>query len=613
MSTGVTLRILMLEDNSTDAELIQRLLRKSHPGCVTRVASARAAFLTCLEEFKPQVILADNSLPQFDAAEAFRAVKARGINVPFILVTGTVSEEFAADIIKQGADDYILKDRMHRLPAAIEAALKQKESANDVQRTLQQLSVSEQNYRTLVERITDGFIALDKDWNYTYINKRAGEMIHRDPQTLIGRNVWEIFPDAVGSATYNAFMQAMQEQRYVNNVDYYEPLDLWQENFIYPSPEGISVFLRDISEKKRAEIESREAAETLRRSELRLKEAQSIAHISSWEIDLITQRQIWSDELYRILGVEKDESLPSREFFSSFLHPDEVDEVNEQIDKAFAALTHTRLHYRFIRRDGAVRFGYSEWKVEFNSNGEPQRMYGILQDITERKEAENELKETNRQLHDLSSYLQDVREEERIHIAREIHDELGQQLTGLKMNVHWLNKKLAPTDTQVKEKLAEIVELIDETVRSVRRISANLRPSILDDIGLIAALEWHSQEVQKRSEINVSFTASIQEPDLPVPVATGVFRIYQEVLTNAVRHANAHNITSVLDLQEDQLILNIRDDGQGMDQQAVKKKKTLGLLGIRERTFLLGGRFKLDSEPGKGTAIQITIPLNNSQ
>jgi signal transduction histidine kinase len=155
-----------------------------------------------------------------------------------------------------------------------------------------------------------------------------------------------------------------------------------------------------------------------------------------------------------------------------------------------------------------------------------------------------------------------------------------------------------------------MIDLVDETVKSVRRISSNLRPSILDDLGLIAALEWHSQEVEKRAEIRVSFHADMTEPELPVAIATGIFRIYQEALTNAVRHANAHEINSSLRLKDNCLILKVKDDGRGMDLAVTATKKTLGLIGIKERTFVLGGKYHLKSEPGKGTEIQVSVPFN---
>ena len=243
----------MLEDSHTDAELVQRVLKKEHMPCIFHLAMTEADFSDALDLFLPDVILADNSLPQFSATEALRVVRQRKLQIPFIMVTGTVSEEFAANIIKSGADDYILKDRLIRLPNAIQAAVKKRQIEIEKGKALEQLVDSEKRYRIFIQRITDAFISLDTNWCYTYLNKQAGDLIRRDPVAMIGKNVWEEFPDAVGSSTYFTFMRAMKEQHYMSNVDYYEPLDLWQENHIYPSKDGLSIFIRDITEKKKLE------------------------------------------------------------------------------------------------------------------------------------------------------------------------------------------------------------------------------------------------------------------------------------------------------------------------------------------------------------------------
>lgn len=221
-----------------------------------------------------------------------------------------------------------------------------------------------------------------------------------------------------------------------------------------------------------------------------------------------------------------------------------------------------------------------------------------------------EILQINKQLHDLSSHLQNVREEERMQIARDIHDELGQQLTGLKMEVSWLRNRISSGDENINQKIGSIIELIDETVKSVRRISSNLRPSMLDDLGLVAALEWYSEEVAKRTGIHIHFGSSLQGINIPITTATGIFRIYQEVLTNAIRHANASEILSSLQYENGQLLFQISDDGRGMDISTIDGRKTLGLIGIKERTFALGGKYELTSELGKGTKIKISIPFS---
>ncbi|HEX2627866.1 MAG TPA: histidine kinase [Chitinophagaceae bacterium] len=223
------------------------------------------------------------------------------------------------------------------------------------------------------------------------------------------------------------------------------------------------------------------------------------------------------------------------------------------------------------------------------------------------KVVESEL--MNEQLRELSAHLQHIREEERMHIAREMHDELGQFLTGLKMDIAWLNKKLAPDPANGanREKLGEMTKLVDEAVVFVRRLAAELRPSILDDLGLVAALEWHSREFNRRFNIDVDFIAENPELKTSEAIATGLFRMYQESLTNVARHAEAQHVTAILKLINNEIHLSVTDDGKGFDTNG--KRKTLGLLGMKERAMMIGGQLEITSEPGKGTTVYITVPL----
>jgi signal transduction histidine kinase len=216
--------------------------------------------------------------------------------------------------------------------------------------------------------------------------------------------------------------------------------------------------------------------------------------------------------------------------------------------------------------------------------------------------------EINEQLRSLSAHLQNIREEERIHIAREMHDELGQLLTGFKMDVSWLRKRFAGNnDPALMEKLEGMVTITDEAVRFVRRIAAELRPSILDDLGLIPALEWHNREFEKRFNIQVEFQSHV-DFKIPSGIATGIFRMYQESLTNVARHSGAKKVSAILDTTDENIHLSITDDGKGFDIDRAEQK-TLGLLGMKERAIMIGGKLEIKSEPGRGTTILITIPL----
>jgi signal transduction histidine kinase len=231
-----------------------------------------------------------------------------------------------------------------------------------------------------------------------------------------------------------------------------------------------------------------------------------------------------------------------------------------------------------------------------------------------KKELEEKVIETgqmNEQLRNLSAHLQNIREEERMHIAREMHDELGQFLTGLKMDIAWLNKKLAggPEYAAHHEKLAEMNVLVDEAVVFVRKLAAELRPSILDDLGLVAALEWHSREFTRRFNIEVVLQNQTPHLETNPLVATGLFRMFQESLTNVARHADATKVVANLKAEDGYINLTVTDNGKGFDMETRGQRKTLGILGMKERALMIGGSLEIVSHPGQGTSVVISVPL----
>lgn len=232
----------------------------------------------------------------------------------------------------------------------------------------------------------------------------------------------------------------------------------------------------------------------------------------------------------------------------------------------------------------------------------------LSHDITQRIEAEKKLTQSLAQIRMLTGHLQEVREQERKNIARDIHDELGQQLTVLKMDVAWTIKKLQNPDEILLSQLRGLLDTIDGTMKSVRRICAELRPALLDDLGLIAAMEWQAREFEKNTAIAVELTLPAEVPGLLPDIKTGLFRIFQESLTNIARHAQARQVKVNLQVKDKLLMLKIEDNGKGFDISILNKKRTLGILGMEERSLMMGGKYIIKSEPGKGTTVKVTVP-----
>jgi signal transduction histidine kinase len=230
--------------------------------------------------------------------------------------------------------------------------------------------------------------------------------------------------------------------------------------------------------------------------------------------------------------------------------------------------------------------------------------------VAAQQQAEQELQRSRAELRSLSQHLQDVREEERTAIAREIHDELGQMLTALKMDLSWINKKLPEEQHQIRERTLELTRHVDETIGTVQRISAELRPGMLDDLGLIAAMEWQAQEFQKKTGIACQVRSDYDCSKLERRGTTELFRIFQEALTNIYRHAAATRAKVALAGTDRQLVLVVTDNGTGISEEKLSDPKSLGLIGMRERVRNLGGKLKISRIAQGGTSIRVVIPLD---
>jgi len=240
------------------------------------------------------------------------------------------------------------------------------------------------------------------------------------------------------------------------------------------------------------------------------------------------------------------------------------------------------------------------------------KLLGIVEnfkDITDRKKTEEALQFSHEQLRKVTSHLEIAREQERRAIAREIHDELGQSLAVLKMDVHWLLRHLPNKNDAIHTKLLEMDTHLEHTVRTVQRLVAELRPCLLDDLGLSAAIEWLANKVHERLGITIDVVSKPEDIKLDDSCNITVFRIFQEALTNISRHSEASQVDVRLELKDDVVTMCVKDNGGGMTEEQMNSSNAFGLIGMRERTAHLNGELEITSEIGRGTAISLTIPV----
>ncbi len=477
-----------------------------------------------------------------------------------------------------------------------------------------------------------------------------------------------------------------------------------------------------------------EKTRMLQVSEARLIEAQALAKVGSWETNLSTMEVTWSLETYKIFEIDPVDFKHSHPNFLDYVHPLDREMVDHAFKESIGSHFLHVVEHRAVSPSGAIKYVEERWKIFYDPLGNPVRALGTCQDLTERKQAqlkiiqsekdyknlfennpspmfiwnfkttqiidcneevllkygytrdeflnltikdirpledvaaleevitteeqygrvhkkvwrhkkksgevmflditghlidyngtraslvmlnditeklkaEEELKASYDQLKELTGHLQRVREEERTRIAREIHDELGQQLTGLKMDTSWILKSKNQSEVMVQERLSNMILLIDDTIQSVRRIASELRPGILDDLGLIAALEWQTQEFEKRTGIRSRFKTEVEDSDFDINIVTNIFRVYQEALTNVARHSQATLVETALEEKNGVLSLIVKDNGVGLNLEEAKNKKSLGLVGMKERALMLHGNLIIKNEEQRGVTIALEIPL----
>lgn len=365
----------------------------------------------------------------------------------------------------------------------------------------------------------------------------------------------------------------------------------------------------DIEDRKQAE-------EKLKHSEVQLAQAQRLAHIGSWDWDLRTNEVTWSDELYHIFGLQPGTISVAGEV-DRFIHPDDLDLGWDTVRRAIASKEPYDYYHRILRPDGAERIARSRGSIMSDERGEPIKVFGATQDVTELKQAEAKLKETSEQLRALSASVQTAREQESKRIAREIHDELGGALTSWRWDLEEVRDTISePLDSSqvaaVRTKIEAMIKLTETTLDTVRKLSSELRPAALE-LGLVEAIEWQALQFENRTGIPVQLECVMEKVDLDNGQATAAFRILQEALTNIQRHAQATRVTITCWEESGRFFLTIEDNGRGITESEKSARQSLGLLGMGERAHLAGGEIDIESVEGEGTKITVRVPLTDDQ
>lgn len=630
ISIPAVLRVLVIEDDPDLATLMESVLAlQTTPRFELRQAQTLADGLRLLGEADFDAAVLDLGLPDSCGAATVTAVHTRAPRLPIVVFSGVGDEKTIHAAMRQGAQDYILKGRAIAdiLPRSILFAVDQKRAAIA-------LRESEERYRAVVEDQSEVICRFRADGTFTFVNESYCRFFGKSPRELHGRK-WSqvaLADDVPGiEAQLRELSPAHPSVVIENRVRAASGQVHWLQfvNRGLFDPEGrlqeIQAVGRDITDLKKTE-------ESLRQSQSELtaiyENAPTMMCVLNADRQVLYVNRAFAEFVGRpaeelkmdracgVIGCQRSFDDPR-----GCGHGPACASCNVRLAMVDALATgrnHSGIEYRTTAlchgepRDSVFLAAVAPIQM----SGEPTLLL-CLEDITDRKRSEDELRASRAQLRALASRLQAVREEDRIHVAREIHDVMAQELTRLKMVLTWLKGRLtrcdkAPATEEMVARVSEATGITDTVISSVQRIATALRPAVLDSMGLCAAVEWQARDFQEYAGIPCH--ADVPEGEWPMDrdVATAAFRILQESLTNVQRHAGATRVDVRLRYKKGQLNLRIKDNGGGIRPEALNSPLSIGLAGMRERALLLDGKFEIHSRPGAGTTIEVSLPLTGS-
>ena len=465
-----------------------------------------------------------------------------------------------------------------------------------------------------LDHSTVGILWLNWDSHVRYANQAAEELLGYASERLLDQPLQALEPGLGMDDWLQLWRDARSgvEDHQVHECEWQRadgsrfPAAVTLSFLRFGSKEYLVVFLADITERRRASA-------ALQESEVRLKAMAGnvpglVFRFERQDADSPVNIAYISEASQRLVGYSAELLLQPGRGIRSLVHPDDEPGYWSSQQQALGSMSDWRWQGRILTRDGEVRWADIRASVRGRLEGR-QVWDGIVWDITDNKRIELQLDASRAQLRELAAHVETVREEEKAHIAREVHDELGQMLTVLKLEISMCEISFAALDPGLAARLQGMKRLIAQLFQQVRDVATALRPPILD-AGIASAIDWQARRFEERTGIACLVEVPECPPQLSNAKAIGLFRILQEALTNVMRHANAQTVSLSLEQRGDVLCLGISDDGQGFVVQQGRQGLSFGLVGMQERAQMLGGTLVLESQPGEGTSIHVSVPLN---
>jgi PAS domain S-box-containing protein len=612
------LNILILEDIPIDAEMIDRELRNANIEHNTRRVASKSKFLKELETSSPDVVLADYSLPQFSGLEALKIVRERGTKIPFILVTGMKNEEIAVECLKEGADDYILKSSLRRLPGAIQNALEKRRAEWENERLEEELERSQKQIITIFDSITDAFFSVSNSWEVKYLNPRSDVFlakVNKRREDLWGKNWWSEFPAPKDSVAYKALHSAMTDHKFAEFEEYYSALNSWLQVRAYPAEDGLAIYMQDATERKRAEEKIREQANLL-----------DIAQDAIVVRDLDDNIIYWNNSAERIYGWKRDEAIAKNA--SQLLHT-KADSIKHALldvkDKGswFGELKQiTKMQKTLIME--------SRWSLVRDEYGRPKSILTINTDITDKKSIEQQ-------------FLRAQRLESVGTMASGLLHDLNNILTPIILAVPFMKEKLTDETSQ------DILRTLESSAKRGEGVVRQLMSFVRGVPGEHVTLQLKHLLWELLNFVSETFPPMVKvRRHCPKGIwnvegdATQLYQVLMNLSINA-RDAMPNGGTLAIDLQNVVLneqeaglhfravpgpyvVLSVKDAGTGISPEIMNqifdpffttkepgKGTGLGLSSVLNIVKSHGGFIDVHSELGKGTEFKVFLPAKEEK
>ena len=470
---------------------------------------------------------------------------------------------------------------------------------------------SEERWTATLGSIGEAVIATDSKARVTFLNPVAAALTgwqSEEAQNQPVGDVFKIINEKSGMSADDEVLQVLEERQILtvtNNVALKtrDGREIPVEHSAAPilagegKVIGVVLVFRDVADRRQEQIETAEQAALL-----------ELTQDSVFVIDMEGTVLFWSRGAEAMLGYSKSQAAGkiSHDLLRTDF-PQPLAEIREELLR----VGHWEGDLVTTAQDGRRIVVSSRWALQWGKRDQAPRVLVINSDITERKLGEESLVLQREQLRALAEHLQWVREEDRKRVARDLHDQIGQILTAIKMDMTWMTRHLPESEGAVLARLKESIQLINNGVKAVRTICSGLRPGVLDDLGLAAAIEWQASEFASRNGILCQVSVPPVDLHLDGDRATATFRIFQECMTNVIRHAQAKSVRVALVQEEENILLVVEDDGIGFSESGLSNSLgSLGLLGMKERAQFCGGDVQISSFPGKGTTVTVRVPID---